>query len=423
MTALTAEERGWLSGSDGPARQLAMQIVVGAAEALEAPRLLPITSAHIVGCFYGGQVGLDFAERLRSLGARVAVPATTNTGTVDLVHADVNREGGETIRRGRRLMQLYADMGCAVTWTCAPYQIGIRPRRGEHVAWGESNAVAFANSVLGARTNRYGDFIDICAAITGRVPSAGLHLSENRLGEVLIDVSTLSADMLAADVAYPILGYLVGRAAGSRVPVIEGLPATATEDQMKALAAGAASAGNVGLFHAIGVTPEAATRDDAFGGRDPVETTTVTSAMLVAARDALTTAADGRITTICLGTPHFSIDEFALLRPMLEGQDLAAGVEFYVSTSRTVMAELDRRGWLGTFQRPGVQLIVDTCTYFPGVLGAEPRVVMTNSAKWAYYAPGGLPVTVVFGSLGECVRSASLGRVWRDEALWREARG
>jgi predicted aconitase len=407
MTTLTAEERGWLKGSDGPARQLAMQIVVGAAEALEAPHLLPVCSAHIVGCFYGGQVGLDFAERLVSLGARVAVPATTNTGSVDLVHADVNREDAETIRKGRRLMRLYADMGCAVSWTCAPYQIGIRPR--------------LANSVLGARTNRYGDFIDICAAIAGRVPSAGLHLSENRLGEVLIDASALPADLLAADVVYPALGYLVGRAAGAHVPVIVGLPVTATEDQMKALAAAAASAGNVGLFHVVGVTPEAGTRDEAFGGRDPIETTTVTAAMLAAARDALTTATDDQITTVCLGTPHFSIDEFALLRPLLEEQDLAPGVEFYVSTSRGVMAELERRGWLGTFERPGVQLIVDTCTYFPGVLGAEPRVVMTNSAKWAYYAPGGLPVSVVFGSLTECVRSASSGRVWRDEGLWREA--
>jgi predicted aconitase len=417
---LDRQDRRRLAGGEGDALRLATRLLAETGAALGAERLIPIASAHVAGCFYTGQVGLDFADRLVAAGARVAVPTTLNTGAVDLVHPELNRGDPETSGRARRLMERYAAMGCRTTWTCAPYQVGVRPARGQDVAWGESNAVVFANSVLGARTNRYGDFIDIAAAIAGRVPDTGLHRDENRRGEILFRLNDVPARLLGEDVLYPVLGHLVGRATGAAVPVLDGLAARTPEHRLKALGAAAAASGGVGLFHAVGLTPEAPTAAAALGGRAPRRTVDVTTADLVAARDSLSTApADGRLTTVCLGTPHFSIAEFDRLTPLVAGVAVHPDVDFYVSTSRAALDALRERGELACYERAGIRLVVDTCTYFPGVLAGEGLRVMTNSAKWAYYAPGNLGVEVVFGSLEECVRSAGEGVVWRDERLWR----
>jgi predicted aconitase len=409
-----------LDGGGGEASRLAMRMVVAMAEVSGAEHLLDVASAHVDGCLYHGQASLDFAERLAAGGAAVSVPTTLNVGALDLLHPDRFRGDHQTARNARRLMDLYVGMGCRPTWTCAPYQVEARPGFGEHVAWAESNAIVFANSVLGARTDRYGDFIDICAAITGRAPAAGLHLDRNRVGAVLFRLHGLSPALLHADVLFPVLGYLVGMEAGPLVPVIDGLPATTTEDQLKALGAAAASSGAVGLFHAVGVTPEAPTEHAALGGGQPSRTVDVTAVRLAAARDALTTASGDRIDAVSVGTPHFSLNEFATLTPLLDGVRLHPDVAFFVSTGRAVLAEVESRGWLPLYDRAGVQVVVDTCTYITPILDPGHRVVMTNSGKWAYYAPGNIGVHVVFGSLEECVRSAVDGKVWRDEGLWRD---
>ena len=251
---------------------MAMGIVVSMAEALGAERLIDVASAHVDGCLYHGRASLDFAERLVSGGARVAIPTTLNVGSLDLLHPHRFRGDPELAERGRRLMDLYAAMGCRPTWTCAPYQVaGVRPEFGQHVAWAESNAIVFANSVLGARTERYGDFIDICAAVTGRVPDAGLHRTENRGARILFSLVDVSERPTDRDLLFPVLGHIVGSRTGVRVPVIDGLPPDTNEDELKALGAAAASSGSVGLFHAVGVTPEAATLDAALHGEHPEE--------------------------------------------------------------------------------------------------------------------------------------------------------
>lgn len=415
---LSERDREMLQGGAGEALRLAMRIVVQMAELSGAPGLIDITRAHIDGCLYHGRVGLDFAERLVAGGGRVAVPTTLNVSSLDLLHPELYRGDPETARRARRLMDAYVALGCAPTWTCAPYQLPTRPAFGEQIAWAESNAVVFANSVLGARTDRYGDFMDIAAALTGRAPDAGLHRTENRRARVLVRLHDVPARLLGEDVLYPVLGHLVGAEAGTAVPVLDGLPRSATEDQLKALGAGAASSGAVALFHAVGVTPEAPTLDAALHGRPPERVVEVTPAMLRAARDSLTTAAGGRLSAVSLGTPHFSVAEFGRLVPLLDGVRVREGVEFYVSTGRHVAREVEARGWRPALDRAGVRLVVDTCTYVTPILRGHGGVVMTNSAKWAYYAPGNIGVEVAFGSLEECVRSAAAGAVWRDERLW-----
>jgi len=382
---------------------------------------VPVTSAHVDGCLYHGEAGLDFARALVDGGARVAVPTTLNVSSLDLLHPERYRGDAAVAARARELMDLYVAMGCRPTWTCAPYQLRERPRFGEHVAWAESNAIVFANSVLGARTDRYGDLIDIAAAIVGEVPLAGLHVDEQRRATVMIRLVDVPEQLLASDVLSPVLGQLVGRIAGSEVLVIDGLPPEVGEDRLKALGAAAASSGAVAMFHAVGTTPEARTVNDALQGMRAERTVDVTVGDLIRARDELSTTGDGTIAAVSLGTPHFSEAEFESLVTLLDGASVAAEVELYVNTSRSVLDGVERRGWRERLERAGVRLVTDTCTYITPIIPAAARNVMTNSAKWAFYAPANLGVDVVFGSLAECVRSATLGRVWRDPGLWGAA--
>lgn len=417
---LGERDRARLAGEEGEATALAMRVLVRMAEIQGARGLLDVTRAHIDGCLYHGRAGLDFAERLVAAGGRVAVPTTLNVGSLDLLHPDLVHAEPETLDGGRRLMDAYAALGCSPTWTCAPYQLPeVRPGRGEHVAWAESNAIVFANSVLGARTDRYGDFIDICAAITGRAPDAGLHRTEHRRGEIVFHVD-LPDRLLDEDAVYPLLGHVVGAAAGSHVPVLVGPPPGTSEDRLKALGAAAASSGSVALFHVVGVTPEAPDLDAALQGRPPIGEERIDAARLRAARDELTTAARGPLRAVSLGTPHYSVTEFERLVPLVEGLAVHPDVECYVSTGRDVLAEVEDRGWLAAIERAGIRVVADTCTYVTPILRRTDGVAMTDSGKWAYYAPGNIGVEVVFGTLDECLRSAAAGEVVRDEAVWAD---
>jgi len=415
---LTSHEQSLLDGAGGEGARLAMSIIVRLARTTGAERLIEISSAHVDGCLYHGRASLDFVERLRTGGAQVAVPTTLNSSSLDLLHPNLYRGDKETARSARRLMDAYVALGCRPTWTCAPYQLASRPARGEHIGWAESNAVVFANSVLGARTNRHGDFVDIRAGITGRVPYTGLHWDENRAGDVLYRVRQLPERLLHEDVFYHVLGHLIGLDVRDGIPVIEGLPATVSEDRLKAFGAAAASSGAVSLFHAVGRTTEAPTLDAAFHGRRPGREVDITTQQLAEARDSLTTSRSSRLAAVSLGTPHFSLQEFAQLVSLLDDIRIQPGIDFYVSTGRDVLAEVSARGWLSVCEAAGITIVVDTCTYITPILRATSGAVMTNSAKWAYYAPGNVGVEVIFGSMRECVESAAQGVVWRDPELW-----
>jgi predicted aconitase len=317
-------------------------------------------------------------------------------------------------------MDRYRALGARPTFTCAPYQLAdVRPSLGEQVAWGESNAIAFCNSVLGARTNRYGDFIDIAAAITGRVPDAGLHRTDARRATLALRLADdIPHGLRDADVLAPVLGIVLGRRAGSSVAVIDGLPAGQSEDRLKAIGAAAASSGSVAMFHVVGSTPEAATLDDALQHRAPERVELIRLAELRAARDELTTERGERLAAVSLGTPHASLDELERYAAMLGDRRVHHAVECLVSTGRDVMAEAAERGIVRRLRDAGVELLVDTCSYIAPILRNTAGPVMTDSGKWAYYAPGNIGAGVVFGSSAECIRSAVAGHVVRDLGVW-----
>ena len=251
MVQLTTTEREIAAGSGGPARAMALRIVADTARLLGAAKLVPIASAHIDGCLYHGDSGTLFAERLVAGEGTVTVPTTLNVGALDLLHAGRVKLAPERAAMARRMMDAYLRLGCRPTWTCAPYQAGHRPALGQHVAWGESNAVAFCNSVLGARTERYGDFLDICAALSGRAPETGLHLDDNRRPTLLVDCSALGRRLVEEDAFWPVLGAWLGETTAGRVVAFTGLPKKIDEDRLKAMGAAAASTGAVGSIHGL----------------------------------------------------------------------------------------------------------------------------------------------------------------------------
>ncbi|MGI9524389.1 MAG: aconitase X [Hyphomicrobiaceae bacterium] len=412
--AMTSRDRAAHCGELGPGVALAMNVLCEFAQAVGARQLIDITSAHIDGCIYHGKVNLDFVERLGAGGARVAVPTTLNVGSLDLIHPELMRVPEEVASPARKLMNLHEQLGCVASFTCAPYQTMFRPKFGEQIAWGESNAIVFANSVIGARTNRYGDFIDLCCAISGRAPAWGLHLDENRLARVHFRLEGFPDSLEPSDSVFVGVGMIVGRLAGTNVPVIEGLPAPRDEDQLKALGAAAASAGAVGLFHAIGITPEASTLAAATGGQLPIVEQVITRDDVLQAVQTLSSVPDGTpITAVCLGTPHFSYAEWVRLIDVMREVGAKPSVPIYVNTGRETHERLRSYGLLEGLKTMRVTPVVDTCTYVTSILEDVKGAVMTNSGKWAHYAPCNIGVHVAFGELRDCILSAASGQVVR----------
>lgn len=414
---LSEGDKRLLEGKEGKAKQIAMQIIVRMAEVQKAKELIDISQAHIDGCIYTGEASLKFAEILSDLNGEVSVPTTLNAISVDQQRWKNQGVDSNFASLANRLANAYVQMGAKPTFTCSPYLLPEKPKFGEHITWAESNAVVFANSVIGARTNRYPDFMDICAALTGRTPLSGYHLDEERLGDVLVDLPKL--DHLD-DSFFPLLGYLVGGKVESKVPVVHGLNYKPTQDDLKAFGAAVATSGAVGMFHIVGVTPEAPTVEDAFGHKPPMEHWKVTLEELKNAWRELNTANDKKIDLIAFGNPHFSISECSKLANIIRDKRLHQDVEVFITTSRYVYEEARKQGLTDVIERFGAQFITDTCWCMMDrpVIPEHTQTIMTNSAKYAHYAPGLVDCKVYFGSIEDCVRTAIAGKPQVSEPKW-----
>ncbi|MGI9372004.1 MAG: aconitase X [Hyphomicrobiales bacterium] len=420
--ALSAEDRARLSGEQGEVLAFAMDMLVRAGEVLGADKFIDASFAHLDACHYYGQVHVDFAKFVVDGGATVSTPSWTNTVPANPQNPDLRspEKHGAFLKGAHELMQLFKQMGCHPVWTCAPYQLPGGPGLGDQIVGSESNAVTYYNAVTGARTNKYGDFLDVCCALTGRVPHAGLHITENRRATALFTLADNIPYALRAEEEFAhVLGFYLGKNGTTGIPAIAGLPISTTHDALKGISAAVAASGGLQMFHAIGVTPEAPDLASAFQDTKPEAEHVITLDMVRQARADLSPVKEGDLNMVALGTPHFSYTEFANLMPLIEGTKIANSVTAYISTSRHVKALIEEKGWGEILERAGWQVIPDTCTYFgPPVEGCVGRV-MSNSAKWAYYAPGLLGVEVAFGSLAECVTSANAGKLVRDDIKWR----
>lgn len=419
--SLTETDQGFLDGAYGKAAQVAMGIILRMAELQGATELLDITQAHIDGCIYTGPASLRFARQLVAWGGKVRVPTTLNSISVDKRRW---RDLGVDPALGEPASQLgdaYLDMGARVSFTCAPYLLDSAPELGEQIVWAESNAVVYANSVIGARTLKYPDYLDICIALTGRAPKIGCHLTQQRLATLRIDAPALEG---LDDSFYPLLGYHVGLLCGATIPVICGLETKApTLDDLKAFGAAFATTSAAPMFHIAGVTPEATTAELALGGHAPEKTLSVSPADLLHSWRELNSAQTPEVDAVTLGNPHFSLSECATLAHLCGNQRKHENVAIVITCGRATLDRAQQAGYVETLENFGVQFVTDTCWCMLGepVIPPTARNLMTNSGKYAHYAPGLVGRRVHFASLAECVNSAITGVASGRLPVWLQA--
>lgn len=417
---LSEADRAYLDGIHGRAAQVAMKVILRMARLQGANQLIDVTQAHIDGCVYTGHGSLKFAQQLRDWGGTVAVPTTLNSISVD--HRRWRMQGIDPAfgEPASQLGDAYVDMGARPTFTCAPYLLDTAPSKGEQVVWAESNAVVYANSVLGARTMKYPDFLDICIALTGRAPLAGCHIESGRKAALRINLPELKDP---DDAFYPLLGYHLGLVATNRIPVITGLERAApSQDDLKAFGAAFATTSSAPMFHILGVTPEAATLEDATGGQC-IPTVDIRMEDLLRSWRELDSASNPSVDLVSLGNPHFSFSECEKLAALCRGRTKHKDVTVVVTCGRATHDRAREAGILSELERFGVQFVTDTCwcMIIEPVIPRAARTIMTNSGKYAHYGPGLTGRRFHFGSLAACVEAACTGAVSGQGPLWLQA--
>ncbi|WP_312348388.1 aconitase X catalytic domain-containing protein [Actinomyces sp.] len=402
MIELKDDEQAMLDGHYGTGAQIAMKIQVAIGDAYDAPHMVPVTRTHVA--LSNQEADLWFAEKLVAGGAHCRVRPTVNPSFNwrQLKKVTTIRPEDEAIVK--RTHRAYTDIGAIMTYDCTPYLERNVPRYREVISFSESSATPFVNSVYGARSNRESAQSALCAAITGVTPLYGYLLEENRRGQVLVDVQ---ADM-SDDFAYQMLGYFTPRLTGFRIPVFEGLHQPSKEALMN-LGAELNTGGNVAMYHIVGFTPEAATREEAFQGHDDYETVTVTQADLDAMRKELT-APDGAIDFALFGCPHLTIDQITTIAEMVRGRDLA--VPLFAMTSALTFDLAREMGYLDQIEAAGGHIFSNTCMDQPCWEFLYGKRGVTESPKCAYYTKR-RNMEFVITELENAVASALTGEVVR----------
>jgi predicted aconitase len=397
---LTDEEKRMLDGAYGTIARKSLKILVTLGEIYGAERMIPIKNVHSPGVSYrvAGDAGLSFVKDAALEGC-CRVPTTLNTIGIDSERWDELGFPREFSLKQLELLDAYRKMGCLSTYTCTPYLVGNIPLFGEHVSWGESSAIVFVNSVIGARTNREGGPSALAAALTGRVPAYGLHLPENRRGKFLFQVET----ELQTDRDFAVLGYFAGRIAGTEVPVFRGINTYPTIDNLKALGAALASSGAVALYHIVGVTPEAPTQEAVIGD---VEAIRFGPREYQAVLEKFTV--EGEVDFVVTGCPHCSIIEMERIAQLLAGKKIKA--DCWVCTSRQVKALSDKMGFSEMIEASGARIVCDTCPVLAPTSSKGYKTLVTNSAKLAHYAPGLWNLKTGLLQIEDCVNAAINGR-------------
>jgi len=391
-----------LHGDQGPGVAKAMEIIVALGRIYEAERLVPVTSVQVSGVSYRnlGEAGLAFLREWSDEGARARIPATLNPAGIDLDAWQVLGFSDEFARRQAAVVDAYEQLGVRPTCTCTPYLIGNRPQVGEHVAWAESSAVSYANSVLGARTNREGGPSAMAAAVTGRTAAYGLHLDTARRASLEVDVACPVRNL--AD--FGALGYLVGKRAQNRVPFFRvgssGL-GTCTEAELKALGAAMAASGAVALYHVEGVTPEADRLDTLLPDREIYRVDDLGPAFAALNADAR------EIDLVWFGCPHASLDEIRQVSKLLGDRRISS--HLWITTSRHVRRLAAHEGLVDAIEMSGGRVVADMCVVVAPMQELNYHTLATPSAKGAAYVPSHAGLLVRYGTVEQCIEAAVTG--------------
>ncbi|MFH1261122.1 MAG: aconitase X catalytic domain-containing protein [Candidatus Micrarchaeota archaeon] len=387
MVILSDKEQKMFDGEMGEATRQSMEILIALAKIYNAKRMIPVTSAQVSGVSYKtiGDAGLEYLEDLVQKGAKVEIPTFLNPAGMDIMQWKKMNVPEDFAKKQIKILDAYSKIGIMQSCTCTPYFIGIRPKKGEHIAWAESSAVAFANSVLGARTNREGGPSALAAAICGVTPEYGLHLDESRVSNFVVDVKC----DLKTTADFGALGYAIGKLAKDNPPAFTGIK-IATEEQLKVLGASMAASGSVALFFVKGITPEYNIASDA-------EKITFTESDLKTTKSKLDTGEKPQLVT--LGCPHASINEIKQVAELVGKRKPTC--EFWVCTARKTKETADKLGYTKTIETAGGKVVADTCMVVCPLKDMGYDITGTNSGKAAKYLQDLCKQRVVFGKLEE----------------------
>ncbi|NNU59975.1 DUF521 domain-containing protein [Brucellaceae bacterium VT-16-1752] len=408
---LSAADQAMMTGADGDATKLAMEIICAMAENQGAKRLIDVAQAHIDGCIYASSANLIFAEKMADMGARVRVPTTMNAISVDREHWQAQGVPASFGRPAARLADAYVRMGCQNTFTCSPYLLDTAPEKGEMIAWAESNAVIYANTVLGARTAKHPDFLDLCIAMTGRAPLSGVYLDQHRFAQRIIHVDIPEG---FDDAFWPLIGYLAGKVSPDRIPLLKGLrEAKPTPENLKAMCAAFGTTSAAPMLHVEGVTPEA------HFVSPTADTVSITRNDMVDGWKSLNDGPDA-VDLVAVGSPHASLEECRAFADALRGGK--AVTTTIITAGRQVIAAAREDGTLQRLEAAGVQVIPDLCwcSISEPVFPVAAKALMTNSGKYAHYGPGLSGRAVRFGSLASCAEAAKTGHIAQGLPTWLE---
>lgn len=403
---LTKEEEKMLDGEYGEATRLAMRLIIKVGEALGAQKLIDVSSAQVSGVSYKniGDPGVQLLEDLAKLGGKSRILSTLNPAGMDLKNWKKMKIDKDFAEKQLKIINLYMQMDILPTCSCIPYLIGNSPKYRAHIAWAESSAVTYANSVLGARTNREGGPLALASALTGKTAFYGFHIEENRFPTHYIELRT----KLQNPADYSILGYVVGKTIKTGVPLFSNPRVPLNVDCLKALSAGLATSGSVSLFHIEDCTIEAMIKkrqlqfEKGHMEKIIIEKEEIKS---VYEKYVLTSSPD----LIYIGCPHASIQEIGKIARILRNRKIKGDVELWVGTAANVKTLADRAGYTDIIEKAGGKIITDTCIVVSPLKSLGFQKILTNSAKACYYLTGLERLNVGITTLEDSVKTALEG--------------
>lgn len=415
---LSNEDKRMLDGEYGEATRIGMAVMKDLGELYGAEEMVSISMVHDDSAWFEGLAAVEFAEHLLEIGGKFRVPTSLNAILLDMEKWQELGWSPELYEIHKRIARAHTGLGAAGSFTCTPYHAGFVPRFGEQVAWAESNATNYVNSVIGARTERYAGLLDLCAGLTGRVPYRGLHVPENRRARVLIKLEGMRSEWFEDDAIWDVLGYVHGEIVGDRIGAMEGLPTTAPIDGLKRFSATAASSGGVGLFHLIGLTPEAHTREMAFHNQKPEEIVTVDVNRIRESYERMSAGHPSEINMINTGCPHLSYAECVRLAKAFNGRKVNPNIEFWAYTCRANLRHIKDCGLYDELVRCGVRIFTDGCPMVTPWNYWKFKGLMSNSGKFCSYCYSYSGIYPVYGSLEDLVETAVNGKLTRKERPW-----
>ena len=409
---LSAEDQSILKGERGTAQQIAMETICKMARLQDAKELIGITKGHIDGCILAHDANLMFAEKMYQLGASISIPTTINAISVNRNNWESQGIDPDFGNKASRLADAYVKMGAHPTYTCAPYLLEDIPKEHEVIGWSESNAVIYANSVLGAKTQKHPDYFDLFVAMTGRAPKAGVYLDKERMPkyEINIDLPSKFDDSI-----WPMIGWLTGKFSPNKIPLVTGLEKTSlTADDLKALCASFGTTSAAPMLFIDGHTP-----GDELSNIQQMDKFKITREHLATLWKDFNTA-DIKVDLVAIGSPHASLSECRNFVKFLDGKSCSPNVKTIITVGRDVLSQVKEEGILEELKRAGIQVVSDICwcSITEPIFPYNTSVIMTNSGKYAHYAHGLTGRKTRFGSLEDCAKTAQSGLANSDLPYW-----